>query len=106
MSADRDPTPCSACRLQKWLCVCAHAPRVATRTPLLLIVHVRDLGKTSNTVRLLTLAIREATVLCHGASPTPTDPASHVPAGLTPGPVPLLISISQSHSNVVKIMVE
>jgi DTW domain-containing protein YfiP len=42
------------------------------------------LGKTSNTVRLLTLAIRDATVLCHGASPTPTDPAAHVPAGLTP----------------------
>ena len=84
MSADRDPTPCPVCRLQRWLCVCAHAPRVVTRTPLLLIVHVRDYGKTSNTVRLLTLAVRDATVLCHGASPTPTDPAAHVPTGVTP----------------------
>jgi DTW domain-containing protein len=57
---------------------------VATRTPLLLIVHVRDLGRTSNTVRLLALAIREATVLCHGASATPTDPAAHVPTRGTP----------------------
>lgn len=82
--ADRDPTPCPACRLQGWLCVCAHVPRIEPRTPLVLIVHVRDLGRTSNTVRLLSLAVRGAAVLCHGASPTPTDPAAHVPAGTTP----------------------
>src|SRR4051794_21540874 len=46
MPADRDPIPCPACRLQGWLCVCAHAPRVATRTSLVLVVHVRDLGRT------------------------------------------------------------
>lgn len=84
MRADRDPAACPSCRLQGWLCVCAHAPRVAVRTPLVLIVHVRDLGRTSNTVRLLSLAIPAATVLCHGASPVPTDPAVHVPAGATP----------------------
>ncbi|AWM38330.1 DTW domain protein [Gemmata obscuriglobus] len=84
MSADRDPTPCPACRLHAWLCVCAHAPRLATHTPLLLIVHVHDLGRTSNTVRLLTLAVRNATLLCHGAFPAPADPAAHVPAGATP----------------------
>jgi DTW domain-containing protein YfiP len=84
MPPDRDPTPCPDCRLQAWLCVCAHAPRVATRTPLLLIVHVHDLGRTSNTVRLLALAIRGATVVRHGAFPFPADPAAHVPAGATP----------------------
>jgi DTW domain-containing protein YfiP len=84
MRADRDPTPCPKCRLQGWLCVCAHAPQVAPRTPLVLIVHVRDLGRTSNTVRLLSLAVRGAAVLCHGAAPVPTDPAAHVPAGRTP----------------------
>ena len=84
MSAARDPTPCPACRLQGWLCVCAHAPRVTTRTALVLVVHVQDLGRTSNTVRLLALAIRGATVLCHGAFPDPADPADHVPAGATP----------------------
>src|SRR5262245_32279662 len=84
MTADRNPTPCPACRLQGWLCVCAHAPRVTTRTPLVLVAHVRDLGRASNTVRLLNLAIRDVTVLCHGASTTPTDPAPHVPAGATP----------------------
>lgn len=84
MTADRDPTACPACRLQKWLCVCAHAPRVTTRTPLVLIVHIRDLGRTSNTVRLLSLAIRDAAVLCHGVYPAPADPVAHVPAGATP----------------------
>jgi DTW domain-containing protein YfiP len=64
--------------------MCAHAPWVATRTSLLLVVHVHDLGRTSNTVRLLTLAIRDATLVCHGVFPTPADPASHVPAGTTP----------------------
>jgi DTW domain-containing protein YfiP len=82
--ADRDPTPCPACRLPGWLCVCAHAPRVATRTALLLVVHVHDLGRTSNTARLLTLAIRDATLVRHGVFPAPPDAASHVPAGATP----------------------
>jgi DTW domain-containing protein YfiP len=84
MTPDRDPTPCRACRLQSWLCVCAHAPEITIRTSLLLVVHVHDLGRTSNTVRLLNLVIRNATVLPHGAFPFPADPASHVPAGTTP----------------------
>jgi DTW domain-containing protein YfiP len=84
MPADRDYTPCSACRLPEWVCVCAYAPRVKTRTPLLLVGHVHDLGRTSNTVRLLNLAIRNATLVCHGVYPAPADPASHLPAGVTP----------------------
>ena len=84
MTTDRDPTPCPACRLQSWLCVCAHAPRLATRIPLVLVAHVHDLGRTSNTVRLLCLAIRNATTIPHGVFPAPADPASHVPAGATP----------------------
>lgn len=84
MSTDRDHTPCPACRLPGWLCVCSHAPRIAIRTSLLLVVHVYDLGRTSNTVRLLTLAIRNATLIPHGVFPRPADPASHLPKGATP----------------------
>lgn len=84
MPADRDLAPCPACRLPMWLCVCAHAPRIATRTPLVLVVHVHDLGRTSNTARLLALAVRGTTLLSHGAFPAPADPAAHVPAGATP----------------------
>lgn len=82
--AERVQTQCPGCRLPNWLCVCALAPRVATRTPLLLLVHVRELGKSSNTARLLSLAVRDAKTVCHGRHPVPTDPASHLPAGVTP----------------------
>ena len=84
MTADRDPTPCPSCRLQGWLCVCAYAPRVTIRTPLVVVVHVHDLGRASNTVRLLQLAIPDTRVVAHGIYPDPADPASHVPAGATP----------------------
>jgi DTW domain-containing protein YfiP len=84
MLDDRDFTPCPVCRVHQWLCVCPLAPRVTTRTSLILIVHVHDLGRISNTARLLTLAVRDATLLCHGAFPAPADPAAHVPAGTTP----------------------
>ena len=83
-SMSSDPTPCPACRLPGWLCVCTQAPLLATRTSLLLVVHVNDLGRTSNTVRLLTLAIRDTTILRHGVFPAPADPAPHVPNGATP----------------------
>jgi len=43
-----------------------------------------NLGRMSNTARLLTLAIRDATLVGHGAFPAPADPASHMPAGATP----------------------
>ncbi len=84
MLADRDPTPCPTCRLHGWLCLCAHAPRIATRASLLLVVHVHELGRTSNTARLLTLAVRDATLVGHGGRETPADLASYVPAGATP----------------------
>jgi DTW domain-containing protein YfiP len=57
---------------------------VATRTPLVVVAHVHDLGRTSNTVRLLALAVRDATVVPHGVYPAPADLAAHLPAGATP----------------------
>ena len=84
MPADRDRTSCPACRLPGRLCVCPHAPRVATRASLLLLVHAREWGRSSNTARLLSLAVRGATLVCHGRLPAPTDPAPHLPAGATP----------------------
>lgn len=84
MQADRDTTQCPACHFQGWLCVCGHAPRVATRTSLLIFVHLREWGRLSNTARLLSLAVRDTTLVCHGRLPAPPDPASHLPAGATP----------------------
>lgn len=84
MPAERDSIPCPACRLPAWLCVCSYAPCIKTRTPLVLVVHIHDLGRTSNTARLLALAISNAMIVRHGMFPEPADPASHVPAGTTP----------------------
>jgi DTW domain-containing protein YfiP len=42
------------------------------------------LGRSSNTARLLTLAVRDARIVCHGRHPVPTDPAAHLPPGATP----------------------
>lgn len=81
---ERDQTQCPGCRLPAWLCVCDCAPRLTTRTKLLLVVHVADLGRTSNTVRLLTLAIRDVAIVRHGVPPAPADPSLHLPAGTTP----------------------
>jgi DTW domain-containing protein YfiP len=103
MAFERDQTACRGCRLPAWLCVCEHAPRLTIRTRLLLPVHVQDLGRTSNTVRLLALAIRNATVLGHGIFPDPADPASQVPESETPlvlfpghGAVPLTAELVAS----------
>ncbi|MBA4188339.1 MAG: hypothetical protein C0467_10070 [Planctomycetaceae bacterium] len=86
MTDDRDHAPCPACRLPGWLCVCEFAPQVVTRTSLLLVVHVHDLGRTSNTARLLTLAVKSAALVAHGGLPplSESDMAVHVPAGTTP----------------------
>ncbi len=84
MTPDRDPTPCPVCRLHGWLCMCAHAPCVAPRSSLLLVVHVHELGRTSNTARLLTLAIRDTILVGHGGRETPADLESLIPAGATP----------------------
>ena len=103
---ERDQTACRGCRLPAWLCVCELAPKLTIRTRLILPVHVQDLGRTSNTVRLLALAIRNATVLAHGAYPDPADPVSHVPAGETAlvlfpghGAVPLTAELVASLSS-------
>jgi DTW domain-containing protein YfiP len=55
-----------------------------TRTPLLLVVHVHDFGRTSNTVRLLSLAVHGVAVVPHGVFPAAADPAAHVPPDTTP----------------------
>lgn len=64
--------------------MCPFAPRVEARTAVVLVVHVHDFGRTSNTARLLALAVRNAAIVRHGAFPEAADPALHIPAGTTP----------------------
>lgn len=64
--------------------MCAHAPRLEIRTPVVVIIHRSDMPRTSSTVRLLGLAIRDVAILPHGVFPAAADPAAKVPAGTTP----------------------
>jgi DTW domain-containing protein YfiP len=49
------------------LCLCAEIPRVETRTRLLLLQHLVEKRKKSNTGRLATLALVNSRLLTHGA---------------------------------------
>ena len=58
---------CHRCYLPLHLCLCAEIPRVETRTRFLLLQHVMEAGKKSNTGRVAALALTNARLLIHGA---------------------------------------
>lgn len=66
---------CQRCNLPPHLCLCAELPRVETRTRFLLLQHVMETGKRSNTGRLAALALANARLVIHGAPGEPLDTA-------------------------------
>ncbi len=58
---------CQRCNLPPHLCLCAEIPRVETRTRILLLQHVMEIQKKSNTGRLVALALANARLLTYGA---------------------------------------
>jgi DTW domain-containing protein len=58
---------CDRCNLPLHLCLCAEIPRVETRTHFLLVQHVVEIRKKSNTGRLATLALANSRLLTYGA---------------------------------------
>jgi DTW domain-containing protein len=64
---------CDRCNLPAHLCLCAKIPRVETRTRLLLLQHVLESGKKSNTGRLAALALASSRVLTYGSPDEPLD---------------------------------
>lgn len=63
------PNACPTCRLPtapRPLCVCDLSPRLTLATRLALIIHAREWRRSSNTGRLLKLAVPEADVRLHG----------------------------------------
>ncbi len=57
---------CTACRLRRHECVCAHSPRLSISTRLFVIVHSKEWRKTTNTGHLARLAIDGGIVRRHG----------------------------------------
>jgi DTW domain-containing protein len=72
-----DPTPsrairgfraarCPACRLPEALCICAHLPRLAVRTRVVIITHRREARSSTNTGRLAASMLDGAEVRVRG----------------------------------------
>ncbi|OJH33829.1 tRNA-uridine aminocarboxypropyltransferase [Cystobacter ferrugineus] len=66
---------CDRCNLPLHLCLCAELPRVETRTRFLLVQHVVEPRKKSNTGRLAALALTNSRLLTYGALDEALDTA-------------------------------
>ncbi|NTX66655.1 DTW domain-containing protein [Myxococcus sp. CA051A] len=58
---------CQRCNLPQHLCLCAEIPQVATRTRIVLLQHIVETWKKSNTGRVAALALSNAKLLTYGA---------------------------------------
>jgi DTW domain-containing protein len=62
------PPRCPRCNLAVHLCLCADIPRVETRTRILLLQHLMEMAKRSNTGRVAALALTNSQLLIHGGA--------------------------------------
>jgi DTW domain-containing protein YfiP len=58
--------PCPGCALRKELCICASMPKLDLKTRLTLIVHAKELKRTTNTGRLAARALVNSEVVVRG----------------------------------------
>lgn len=58
--------PCPGCFLHRDLCICARVPRLALRTRVSLVVHARELKRTTNTGRLAVQALANSAMYTRG----------------------------------------
>ncbi|WP_257463300.1 tRNA-uridine aminocarboxypropyltransferase [Archangium lipolyticum] len=76
MSSRVFPRPrCLRCNLPLHLCLCAEIPRVETRTRFLILQHVVEIPKKSNTGRVAALALANAELLTYGVQAGSFDTA-------------------------------
>lgn len=64
---------CPTCYLPCALCLCAHVPRLDTRTSFLVIRHNKETHKSTNTARLAALALPRCRILPYGMPGQPFD---------------------------------
>ncbi|MDC0709202.1 DTW domain-containing protein [Stigmatella sp. ncwal1] len=64
---------CPRCYLPTRLCLCAHVPRIDTRTEFIVIRHNKEKEKSTNTARMAALALSRCQVLTYGAPGPPFD---------------------------------
>ncbi|GHG77194.1 tRNA-uridine aminocarboxypropyltransferase [Comamonas sp. JC664] len=58
---------CLRCNLSRHLCLCDAIPQVRTRTRILLLQHVMEIAKKSNTGRVAALALVNSKLIIHGS---------------------------------------
>lgn len=64
---------CERCRMHEENCICAHIPHLATRTRLCLVMHCREVKKTTATGPLALVALANSEVHEHGTAQRPLD---------------------------------
>lgn len=72
---------CPKCLMSRDLCICPLAPHLELKTRVGLIMHVSERGRTSNTGRLVPLALRNSFLAYRGSREGPTDAEGMIPEG-------------------------
>lgn len=65
--------PCPVCFLHKALCICSEIPFFDLQTRILLVVHAKELKRTTNTGRLAAHALRNSKICVRGQLGSPLD---------------------------------
>lgn len=65
--------PCPTCSMHLQRCICALIPKLNLRSKLSLIIHAKELKRTTNTGRLATHALVNSEMLIRGQINQPTD---------------------------------
>ncbi|MHB2016821.1 MAG: tRNA-uridine aminocarboxypropyltransferase [Candidatus Xenobia bacterium] len=65
---------CVRCRMHLEKCLCAEVPRLELQTRVVLLMHVREAFKITNTARLLTLALPNSEIRKRGQELCPESP--------------------------------
>lgn len=77
--------PCPKCRLHLDRCICAHIPSIDLKTHLTLIIHHRELKRTTNTGQLAIHALSNSQMIVRGRPPGPSSTGQSVlKLGYTP----------------------
>ncbi|MBC7419231.1 MAG: DTW domain-containing protein [Bdellovibrio sp.] len=70
--------PCEVCFLHKNLCICEFIPTLNLRSKLSLVVHVKELKRTTNTGTLATKALLNSEIFIRGKMNEPLDLTSQL----------------------------
>jgi len=65
--------PCPGCGLHLQNCICAQIPRIEVATKLLLVIHTKEMKRTTNTGTLALKALSNSEIVIRGKTKEPVD---------------------------------